>query len=343
MVEAFGGAFDEGLDDAPEALVQELPAPDEVDRVRPVLVTGAAGLVGTSVCRELAARGLKIRAVVRDTVKAAMRLAGVPADVVVADLRDRDAVRNAVHGVGAIVHLAAIAIERRGESYEEANTNTTSILLEAARQAGVQRFIYMSQNGASSASPFRFLRSKGIAEDRVRESDRSWTIFRPSVIFGRRDEFVTVLARLVRLSPVIYPVPGGGTARFQPVAVDDVARAVAIALERPSTVRRVYHLGGPAALTLRQMVQRVLLAMGAKRLLVGVPVSMLRPVVAIAERVLPRPPVTTGLLDLLALDNTTPNSALVDEFGIVPTPFAPEELVYLRMITVRDALRSLVG
>jgi uncharacterized protein YbjT (DUF2867 family) len=201
----------------------------------------------------------------------------------------------------------------------------------------------MSQNGASSASPYRFLRSKGIAEDQVRASERQWTVLRPSVIFGPEDEFVNVLARLVRLTPVIFPLPGGGTARFQPVAVDDVARAIAVALERPETVGGVYPLGGPAALTLRQMVERVLLAMDEERTLVSVPIAVLYPMVALAERLLPSPPVTTSLLDLLNVDNTVPGSALKDVFGITPTPFAPEEISYLKQISVGDALRAMMG
>jgi len=201
----------------------------------------------------------------------------------------------------------------------------------------------MSQNFAASSSPHRFLRSKGVAEDAVRASGVEWTVLRPSVIFGPEDEFVNVLARLVRLSPFVYPLPGGGAARFQPVAVDDVARAIATALADTDTIRQAYPLGGPAQLTLRRMVERVLIAMDASRLLVRVPTALLRPLIALAQRLLPNPPVTTELLDLLAVDNVVEGNALRDTFGIVPTPFAPEELSYLKDITARDALRALLG
>lgn len=307
-----------------------------------VLVTGAAGLVGTHVCRELLQRGWEVRAMVRSARKAAERLGHLPLRTVVGDLRDPDAVRDAVRGATAVVHLAAIAVERPGQRYEDVNTAATVALLDAAHAAGVERFVHMSQNGAASDSPYRFLRSKGMADDCVRASGLPWTVLRPSVIFGPEDEFVNVLARLVRLSPVVYPLPGGGAARFQPVAVHDVARAVGLALARADTVGESHALGGPAALTLRQMVERVLLAMDTSRVLVGVPVPLLRPLVAVAERLLPNPPVTTSLLDLLAVDNTVPDNALQAVFGIVPTPFAPEELRYLRDITAGDALRSLV-
>lgn len=321
----------------------EQPAPQASTdaRRRVVLVTGATGLVGSHTCRELARRGWTIRAIVRSPTKADERLAGIPLQTVLGDLRSSDTVRAAVRGVDAIVHLAAIAIERRDESYEDVNTGVTIALVEAARAEGVRRFVHMSQNGASSASPYRFLRSKGAAQDAVQASDLEWTVLRPSVIFGPEDEFVTVLARLVRLSPVVYPLPGGGTARFQPVFVDDVARVIATALERADSVRLTYPMGGPAALTLRQMIERVLLAMHTQRVLIPAPVFVLRPVIAAAQCVLPRPPVTTSLLDLLAMDNTVSDAGVWSTFRLVPVPFAPEELTYLRTITAREAWRSL--
>lgn len=328
--------------DAPDTLVAEQPEVEDGDRTRPVVVTGAAGLVGTHVCRELSGRGWRVRAVVRDGEKATRRIGHFPVEIVGADIRDEDAMRAALHGAGAIVHLAAIAVERPGQRYLDVNAAAAIQLLELASVQQVERFIHMSQNGADSDSPFDFLRSKGLAEDAVRGSDRQWTVLRPSVIFGPQDAFVNVLARLVRLSPVIYPLPGGGRARFQPVAVGDVARVIARALEMPQTVGQVYAIGGPAALTLRQMAERIFLAMDVERIVVPLPVPLLRPLISLLQRVLPNPPVTTSLLDLLAVDNTTPDNALQEVFDVEPTPFAPEEIKYLERITARDALRSIL-
>ncbi len=308
---------------------------------RTVLVTGASGLVGTHTCRELSRRGWQVRALVRDRRKAVSRLSGAGIELTTGDIRDRRALVEALDDVSAVVHLAAIAVERRGESYESVNRDAAATLIGAMREAGVERLIHMSQNGASSDSPHRFLRSKGAAEDSVRASELTWTIFRPSVIFGPEDEFVNVLARLVRLSPAVYPLPGGGKARFQPVSVDDVARAIGAAIDGSRTERECYALGGPEVLTLRQMVRRVLAAMRTRRLLVPVPVALIRPLVAVAQRVLPNPPVTTSLLDLLAVDNTIHGGPAWDELGVVPASFTPDNLAYLRGIGARDALRSL--
>jgi uncharacterized protein YbjT (DUF2867 family) len=325
------------------AVVAEQPQPERSLHGRFVLVTGAAGFVGTHVCRELTQRGARVRGLVRSPAKAAERLAQLPVDLHLGDVRDAAVLSRAMQGCDAVVHLAAIAIERGGQTYEEVNARGTEQVLTAMKAAGVRRIVHMSQNFAASSSRYRFLRSKGIAEDAVRTSDTDWTSLRPSVIFGREDEFVNVLARLVRLTPLVYPLPGGGGARFQPVAVDDVARVVGAALERTDTIAQSYELGGPAQLTLRQMVERVLVAMDAKRLLVPVPAAILRPVIGLLQRLVPNPPVTTELLNLLAIDNVVAGNALRDVFGIVPTPFAPEELRYLGSITTGAALRSFLG
>lgn len=306
-----------------------------------MLVTGAAGLVGTHACRELARRGWKVRALVRDPAKAASRLAELKVELRVGDVRDERALAAALEGASAVVHLAAIAIERGSDSYDSTNTDATLTLLRAAGTAGATRFIYMSQNGAASDSPYEFLRSKGIAEDAVRASGLRWTSLKPSVIFGPQDAFVNVLARMIRLSPLVFPIPGGGRARFQPVSVKDVASVIAVALDRDDTIGQAYGLGGPAVLTLREMTERILVAMRARRMLLPVPVAALRPVVALMQRVVPRPPVTTGLLDLLSIDNTVPQNEITSTFGIQPIPFAPEEIGYVSRVTLSSAIRSM--
>jgi len=322
--------------------VAEQPQPNPVYRDKPVVVTGAAGLVGKRACTVLTQQGWQVRAVVRSAAKAAERLGHLKLEIRSGDIRDADSMRAALKGAGSLVHLAAIAIEKKGESYEDTNTAATRTVLDAARAESVERVVYMSQNGADSKSPYPFLRSKGIAQDYVTQSSAKWTVLKPSVIFGPEDEFVNVLARLVRLSPFIYPLPGGGAARFQPIAVADVAQAIVKSLADDSTIHKVLAIGGPMPLSLREMTERILVAMNASRAIVGVPVGALRPLIALAQKVLPNPPVTTGLLDLLEIDNVIPSNDLSSVLGIAPTPFAPEELLYLKNISFSDAIGSLI-
>jgi uncharacterized protein YbjT (DUF2867 family) len=334
------GSYSYGSE-GPATAVAEQPLALSADKKKPVLVTGASGLVGTHTCRELSKNGWQVRALIRDPARAAMALGQLPVEFRVGDVRDATALRSSLSGCGAVVHLAAIAIEKKGETYQESNTAATERLISAARAENVQRVIFMSQNGADSRSRYPFLHSKGVAQDSIKTSGLRWTILRPSVIFGPEDQFVNVLGRLIRLTPKVFPLPGGGTARFQPIAVDDVARVVRLSLEKKETVNQTYDLGGAVPLTLRQMTERILAAMGTDRMLVSVPIKVLRPIVALAERLLPNPPVTSGLLDLLSVENTVASNALTESFKIVPVPFAADELQYLRRITVRNAFRSL--
>jgi len=334
------GSYSYGSE-GPATAVAEQPQALSADKKKPVLVTGASGLVGIHACRELAKNGWRVRALIRDPARAAMALGQLPVEFRVGDVRDATSLRSSLNGCGAVVHLAAIAIEKKHETYRETNTAATERLISAARAENVRRLIFMSQNGADSGSPYPFLRSKGVAQDSIKTSGLQWTILRPSVIFGPEDQFVNVLGRLIRLTPKIFPLPGGGAARFQPIAVDDVARVVRLSLEKKETVQQTYALGGAVPLTLRQMTERILAAMGTSRRLVPVPIRVLRPAVALAQRLLPNPPVTSGLLDLLSIDNTTPNNALTESFKLVPVPFAADELQYLRRITSRSALKSL--
>ena len=334
------GSYSYGSE-GPATAVAEQPQPYSADKRKPVLVTGASGLVGIHTCRELSKNGWQVRALIRDPARAAMALGQLPVEFRVGDVRDATALRSSLSGCGAVVHLAAIAIEKKGETYQDTNTTATERLISAARAENVQRIVFMSQNGADSRSPYPFLHSKGVAQDSIKTSRLGWTVLRPSVIFGPEDQFVNVLGRLIKLTPKVFPLPGGGVARFQPIAVDDVARVVRLSLEKKETVQQSYDLGGAVPLTLRQMTERILAAMLTSRKLVPVPIRLIRPLVALAQKILPNPPVTTGLLEILSLDNTVANNALTEVSKVVPIPFAADELQYLRRITARSAVRSL--
>jgi len=201
----------------------------------------------------------------------------------------------------------------------------------------------MCQAGAYAQVPARFLRSKGIAQEYVAASGLPWTAFRPSVIFGPEDEFANVQARLVKLTPLIFPIVGDGKARFQPVYVGDVAEAFVRALDDESTVGNEYELGGPEVLTYVEIVRRVLKALHTRRGLVKVPVPVLRVAVMVLQRVLPNPPVTTSLLDLLAVPNVVRDNALVSKFGITPEAFVPSNLEYMRGFQNRTTLAKFFG
>ena len=303
-----------------------------------ILVTGAAGYLGNQTVKRLAAAGRPVRALVRSRAKAALRLKEVAdqVEIVQGDVTKPASLAPAMAGVRAVIHYVAIAMEKGGQTYEAVNTQGTVNLLRAAEAAGVERFINMSQNGARSDLPYRFLASKGAAQEAVAASNLKWTALRPSAIFGPQDEFFNSFARLLKLTPLVFPLIGGGTAEFQPVSVDDVVEAALRCLDDDSTIGDELALGGPEVLTLGEIERRVIQALGTSRLLVPVPVAVLRPAVMVMQALLPGSPVSTSLLDLLEVPNIVPDNALVNRFGIEPKPFAGERIAYLNDNTLGD-------
>lgn len=309
-----------------------------------ILVTGAAGYIGNTITKRLAGAGKSVRAMVRDVDKGQLRLSDVVGDIeiVQGDVTDPKSLNAAMQGVSTVIHLVAIALEGRNRTYESINYQGTVNVVDAAMKAGgVTRFINMSQNGASSEVPYRFLKSKGRAQEYVAENAPNWTALRPSAVFGPQDEFFNSIARLVKLTPLLFPLIGGGKAEFQPVSVDDVAEATIRCLDDDSTIGKELVLGGPEVLTLGEIEKRILRTLGAKRLLVPAPVALLRGPVFLMERLLPGSPVSSSLLDLLAVPNTTPTNALVDHFGMKPIPFEGENIAYLRDNPVGATLKRL--
>jgi uncharacterized protein YbjT (DUF2867 family) len=307
-----------------------------------VLVTGGAGFVGNNVIDQLVEQDRPVRAMVRTPEKAEMRLGryGDKVEIVQGDVTDRDSVFAALEGATAVVHTVAISMEKGGQTYEEVNYQGTINVADAAEHHGATRFINISQNGADASLPYRFLASKGKAQEYVASSDLQWTALRPSAIFGPQDEFFNTFARLVRLTPIVFPLIGGGKAEFQPVSVQDVATATVRSLDDDATIGKELVLGGPEALTLGEIEQRVLEALDTKRVMFPAPVWLLRPAVFVMENTLPGSPVSSGLLELLSVPNTVPNNALVDHFGMEPIPFAGEHIAYLNDTSAGQALNK---
>jgi uncharacterized protein YbjT (DUF2867 family) len=309
-----------------------------------ILVTGAAGFVGSNTVRRLVEMGKPVRAMVRDVSMAEASLSDVAGriEIVYGDVVDRLALDVAMQDVTTVVHLVAIALERAGQTYEQVNYQGTVNVVDAAVEAGVSRFLYMSQNGADSSLPYRFLMTKGQAEDYVAEHAPNWTALRPSSIFGPEDEFFNAIARLARLTPLVFPLIGGGNAQFQPVSVNDVVEAIARTIDDESTVGRQLGLGGPEQITLGEIERRLLKALGMRRLLIPAPVWLLRAPVFLMENTLPGSPVSSGLLELLAVPNVIEENALVDVFQLEPTPFSGRHLDYLKDNTFGDSLRKIL-
>jgi len=308
-----------------------------------ILVTGAAGFVGNNTVRKLVKQGKPVRAMVRDLEKAKIRLGdlGSKIEIVQADITDRNTLPRLMDDVTAIVHTIAVPMERGSATYDEINYQGTINIVDAAESEGVRRFINISQNGARADHFSRFLRSKGRAQEYVASSNMEWTALRPSAIFGTQDEFFNSIARLVRLTPLIFPNIGGGKAQFQPVSVDDVTRAIVHSLEDRRSIGKELELGGPEVLTLEEIERRILKAMGTRRVLFPAPTWLLKLPVILMQTFLPGSPVNTTLLELLKEPNVVQENALITHFKMVPMPFSGDNITYLKQATASEALKKM--
>ncbi len=258
-----------------------------------VAIAGSNGFVGRHLVDTLAAEGHALRLLVRRAAPGTWSQGQVIVDLVA----DPAGVAAALRGCDALVNLVGIKTAR-GQSFAAAHVEVVRRLVVACETAGVRRLIHVSVCGARADATGPYLESKWAGEQVVAASGLLWTIVRPGVIHGAGDDFVTNLAAMLRHAAV-FPAPDGGTALIQPVAVEDVADAIAGALRRPETAGQRLDVVGPERLPLRAWVSRVAAVLGLDVWQMPAPARLLAPAVAMMERVLPAPPLTRAQLGLL--------------------------------------------
>ncbi len=227
----------------------------------------------------------------------------------------------AFDGVDAVLHLVAIPRDwDGGATLRLVNTEGTRNVIAATREAGVRRFVHLGAMGVVDDPDLHYASSKAKAIALVRSSGLDWTVLSPSLLFGPRDGFFNILGDLVRMSPGLTPLTGTGRARFQPLAIEDFVRVIVRTFEDDATIGHEYEVGGPRYWTYREIMDEALRGMGTRRLLVPMPVPLIRLVAAAAELVRLPFPVATDQLRQLRLDNIGPLDGVRAGFGFEPRP-----------------------
>lgn len=299
--------------------------------IRNVCVLGGSGFVGRHVCNQLVARGYRITVPTRNRERAKNLITLPTADVLVADVHDAAGLAGVVRGCDAVINLIGVLHDGRGRaSFSESHVGLARKVVDACRQRGVRRLLHMSALNADAKGPSAYLRSKGEAERIVRESGLDYTIFRPSVIFGREDRFLNLFAKLQNLFPLI--LLGSPNARFQPVYVNDVAFAYAESLPRLESFGATYDVVGPRVYTLRELVQYVGVVTGHNAPVAGLGkgLSYLQ---ALAMELLPGKLLTRDNLESMKVDSVS-SSPL--PFGSIATSLEAVAPDWLAQGTPRD-------
>ena len=290
-----------------------------------ILVAGGNGFIGTHLVPELLADGHEVTVLARTPEDGDLPDA---VETVSGDITAYDSIESAVAGQDAVVNLVALSplFKPKGgdRMHDEVHRHGTENLVRAAEAGGVDRFVQLSALGADPDGATAYIRAKGDAEEHVTDSDLDWVLIRPSVVFGEGGEFVSFTKKLKSMfapGVPIYPLPGGGKTRFQPIHVGDLVGMLAETLIDDAHVGETYKFGGPDDLTLREITNMVYDSEGKSVSIVPVPMALAGVGLTLGGKV-PGFPMGADQYRSLQFDNTTADNGIgafgVDEDGLTP-------------------------
>ncbi|MFC4767652.1 complex I NDUFA9 subunit family protein [Effusibacillus consociatus] len=298
-----------------------------------IFLTGGTGYVGSAILQACLEQGHELVCLVRPGSATKLDLSPHSAKlitVVQGDVLDPSSLEKGMTGCDAVIHLVGIIREfpNRGITFDKLHTTATDNMIKTAQKLSIRRFVHMSALGARVGSRSGYSHTKGLAEQIVKESGLDWTIFRPSVIFGPKDEFVNMLADMIRKTPVV-PVIGTGEYRLQPVSLANVAEGFVKSLSRLDTIGQAYEVGGTRSYSYNEMIDEIASAVGKRRPKFHAPLPIMWPVITMMER-FPFFPITRPQLTMLLEGNTCDPSEFYETFDIKPVSFSEGIREYVR-------------
>src|SRR6266550_5240369 len=287
--------------------------------IRVVTVLGGTGFLGRRVVRHLRKHGFSVRIASRHPDRG-HRLFGLDdpqLQSVEANIQDERSVADALAGAYGVVNAVSLYVEHGLETFHSVHVESAQRVAAQAHRAGVERLVHVSGIGADAASPSRYIRKRGEGELAVRAAFADALFVRPAVMFGPDDAFLTTILELLRRLP-IYPMFGRGRTRLQPAYVEDVAEAIARALQRTQTHAITFECGGPRVYSYEELLRALARDADLKRILIPLPFAAWRALAWTAE-LLPNPPVTRNQVELMQVDNVcSPGVPGFAELGISP-------------------------
>jgi len=285
-----------------------------------ITVFGGTGFIGRHLVTLLLQDGATVRVVTRDPgrVNIPTEPANVP-QIAQGNILDDTSVGRAIAGADAVVNLVGILTETTTQTYRAVHIEGARRVALAAQHHGVTRLIHISALGASPTSSANSDRTKAAGEQTVRVVFPQATIVRPSLVYGMDDHFFSRFAAMIRSSPVL-PLIGGGTTKFQPVFVGDMAAGLMELLKRSDAVAKTYEFGGPHVYSFKELLELLLAALNRQRLLLPVPFALAEIQAGLLE-LLPNPPLTRDQVRLLKTDKVVSGmEPTLGDLGVQPRP-----------------------
>lgn len=292
-----------------------------------ILLTGATGFVGGHLLNGLLKEGLSVRCLVRPTSPKRHLVEG-KGEVVLGDILRPESLAPAFQGIKVVIHLVGIIQEGPGVTFEAVHAVGSKNVVDEAAKAGVSKFIHMSALGAREGAASRYHRTKWQAEQYLRASGLDYAIFRPSIIFGPGDGFITKLADLIKRLPMV-PVIASGDYQLQPIYIGDVVTCFLKAVKNPS-VRGVFEIGGPERLAFKEILDIVSEALRMKKGRINIPLSIMKPLAFIMETFMKQPPVTREQLKMLGEGNICDLDKMGEVFPFKLTTLREGIATYIR-------------
>lgn len=285
-----------------------------------ILVTGATGFLGRVLIRQLTLSGQTVRTLIRPSSRTPALPRGVPVEVAVSSLGDVRGLRAAMRGVDVIYHLAGAEHQGTRGNILETDARGTANLAQAAADARIRRFFYVSHLGADRSSYYPVMKMKGVAEEHIRKSGVPYTIFRSALLYGPEDHFTTSLARLAAYYPAMF-MPGNGDVTLQPLWVEDLVTCLMWSLEDQRAINQTYEVGGAEYFSYRQILEIIMGVIQRRPFLIPLGLPYLRYLTVTMQSMVPNFPFSSYWIDYLGYNRICSTDTITRVFGFIPSRF----------------------
>lgn len=312
--------------------------------MKKITVLGGSGFVGSSLVAKLDAAGYQVTVLTRrrETAKHLILLPKV--HVVECELNDQQHLKNLLQGNDVVINLVGILHQTGKSGFEQMHHQLPRRIAQICDELGIDRLLHMSALQATQSAPSQYLRSKAAGEAAINEFSKKLniTIFKPSIIFGRGDNFFNLFATLVKWMPMV--VLAKPDTKFQPIWVEDVANCFVNAVENTATYGKTYELGGPQVYTFKALVQKIMNVLNIQRPIIGLG-DRLSFMQGFFMELLPVQLMSRDNVRSLRVDSVTAH-ALAPELGVSLMPLeavVPDYIVNATPRGAYDGFRSAAG